>query len=392
MKKRITAAALTAAMTLSMAAAPAQAIIPVPGMTVFADTTKGDEYQQEYNGLVYDKISGVVIITGCKDRTMIEELNIPSKIDGCIVKQIAGDAFSNCRCLKKVTIDMGTVYIGKSAFEGCDGLESLSLPTTLQFIDEKAFGGCISLGKVELPGSLQRLGDSAFLHDTALKRVDIPESVLDIGDMAFGYLCDGTKYDLTLGVYADTAGEEYAISNGFDPVYLKKSIKDAEVYVTSPVVYKGKACKPSVSVDMWMKTLQEGVDYKLVYSGNNKCGKAKVTFKGIGKYKDEISKSFIIKPGKAAAKKLTSPRTKTLKLTWKKSAGGVTGYKVQFSPDKKFGKSVKTCTIKKPAATSKTIKGMKKGRTYFARVCAYKTVGKKTYKGAWSKTLKVKCR
>ncbi|MBR1724858.1 MAG: fibronectin type III domain-containing protein, partial [Ruminococcus sp.] len=98
---------------------------------------------------------------------------------------------------------------------------------------------------------------------------------------------------------------------------------------------------------------------------------------------------FIIKPAKAAIKSAKSPKTKQIKVTWKKSAGGVTGYQVTTALDKKFSKSKKSYTVKKAATTSKTITKLKKGKTYYVKVRAYKTVGKTKYYGAYSAAKKV---
>lgn len=392
MRKKTAAAFLSAAMAVSIAAAQAQTVLPDSGMTVSAEVLESVGEEKEYGDLLYVVESNMVLITGCKDRSTIEEVTIPSSIDGYIVKQICGNAFTGCRKLRKVKIKMGTVYIGKAAFKGCRALENISLPTTLQFIDEYAFKNCTSIEKVKLPGSLQIVGKEAFCNTVALKRINVPENVLDIGERAFGFDNSSSRYGVTLGVYPETAGEEYAVSNDIDYVYLKKDIKDADIYVESPVVYNGKARKPSVVVSEWFETLLEGDDYKLAYSDNIKCGRAYVTVKGIGRYKGSVKKSFIIKPAKVKAKNLTSPAPGSVKLTWEKAKGGVTGYKVQLSPDKKFKKSVRTYTLKKSAIVSKRVSGLKSGRKYFVRVCAYKKVGKTNYKGAWSIVKMVKCK
>ena len=178
----------------------------------------------------------------------------------------------------------------------------------------------------------------------------------------------------------------------FAPVTIQKqSLAKAKVKAANKV-YSGKALKPSVTVTLDGKPLNKGEDYTVSYKNNKNCGKATVTVTGKGYYEGKKSGSFIIKPAKAAAKKLASPKSGTLKLTWKKSAGGVDGYKVQLALDKKFKKSAKTYTVKKSATLFKTVKGMKKGKTYFARVCAYKKVGKTTYKGGWSAVKSVKCK
>ncbi len=74
-----------------------------------------------------------------------------------------------------------------------------------------------------------------------------------------------------------------------------------------------------------------------------------------------------------------------VKATWKKLTN-VSGYQIQYAPNKKF-KKAKSKTVK---STSVTIKKLKKKKTYFVRVRAYKLVdGKKVY-GKWSAVKKVK--
>lgn len=74
-----------------------------------------------------------------------------------------------------------------------------------------------------------------------------------------------------------------------------------------------------------------------------------------------------------------------VKATWKKLTN-VSGYQIQYAPNKKF-KKAKRKTVK---STSVTIKKLKKKKTYFVRVRAYKLVdGKKVY-GKWSAVKKVK--
>ena len=74
-----------------------------------------------------------------------------------------------------------------------------------------------------------------------------------------------------------------------------------------------------------------------------------------------------------------------VKATWKKLTN-ISGYQIQYAPNKKF-KKAKRKTVK---STSITIKKLKKKKTYFVRVRAYKLVdGKKVY-GKWSAVKKVK--
>ena len=74
-----------------------------------------------------------------------------------------------------------------------------------------------------------------------------------------------------------------------------------------------------------------------------------------------------------------------VKATWKKLTN-ISSYQIQYAPNKKF-KKAKSKTVK---STFVTIKKLKKKKTYFVRVRAYKLVdGKKVY-GKWSAVKKVK--
>ena len=95
------------------------------------------------------------------------------------------------------------------------------------------------------------------------------------------------------------------------------------------------------------------------------------------------------KPKKTSISKLKAEK-KGFKVTWKKISNAK-GYQVKYSTSKKFTKKTsKTVTVKKATTTSKTVKDLKKNKTYFVKVRSYKTVnGKKVYSD-WSKVKSVK--
>ncbi len=212
-----------------------------------------------------------------------------------------------------------------------------------------------------------------------------------------GYKLSGTFKATNAGEYEAIATLEdgYIWNNGSkDPKTIKWSIKAASLKKAKITVgkktYNGKALTPGVSVKLNSKTLTKGKDFTVSFKNNKNCGKATVTVTGKGNYTDSASGSFIIIPKKAAIKSFKSTKKKTVKVTWKKSGGGVDGYKVQTALDNGFKKSLKTYTVKGADKTSKTIKKLKSKKTYYVRVCAYKTVGKTTYKGEWSNVKKIK--
>lgn len=89
-----------------------------------------------------------------------------------------------------------------------------------------------------------------------------------------------------------------------------------------------------------------------------------------------------------AVKGLRIVNQKPLKLiiTWL-SETTVKGYEVQYAMDKKFTRSLKKKTVK---TTYCTVKKVKRSKTYFVRVRAYKLQGTKKIYSKWTKVKKIK--
>lgn len=157
-------------------------------------------------------------------------------------------------------------------------------------------------------------------------------------------------------------------------------------------VYTGKALKPIVTVkNRYGEELARERDYTVYYNNNQNCGKAYVVVKGKGNYTGAKTSFFMIIPTKVTIKRLTSTKTRQIKLNWKKPGGKVSGYIMQTALDKNFSKGVKTFQIKRGTTTSKSVPNLKKGTRYFTRVRAYKTVEGKNYRGAWSEVNSIRC-
>ena len=96
---------------------------------------------------------------------------------------------------------------------------------------------------------------------------------------------------------------------------------------------------------------------------------------------------------KVSVKKVTLKSVKNKKgrkalVNWKK-VSNASGYAIQYSTSKKFKKPV-TVKVKKAKTTSTTLKKLKKGKTYYVRVRAYKTVSSTNYYGKYSSFKKVR--
>lgn len=154
----------------------------------------------------------------------------------------------------------------------------------------------------------------------------------------------------------------------------KASIKAAKA------VYTGKALKPKVTVKYQGKTLKSGKDYTVKYRNNKKVGQGSVVIKGMGSYSGSKTVKFDIVPKVCKISKLTNKKSKQLEVKFSKSSGAA-GYEIVYAVNNKF-KSAKT---KKVSKTTVTLKNLKKGKTYYVKVRAYKKIGKKFYYSEYSK-------
>ena len=105
-----------------------------------------------------------------------------------------------------------------------------------------------------------------------------------------------------------------------------------------------------------------------------------------GKKQSTPSKTVKVKaPSKVKLTSAKNGKGKKLTVKWKKVTGAK-GYQLQYALNKKFKKK-KSIQTKK---TKYTIKKLKKKKTYYIRVHAYKMNGKKKVYGKWSTVKKVK--
>ncbi len=375
----------------------------------------------------------------------LETVRIPDAVE-----VINREAFLDCESLKEMTLSKNVSLIDEFAFWGCEALTDVYYDDTIEqwnAIQINAANDSLLKAKIHCsdgdiipphthdyvfvltesatctqPG--EKIGTCTFCGDTIVKTIPEKGHSWDFGKINKESTCteDGEKQftckvcgetrtesipaaghkftDRTVSPTYDSQGYTehtcsvcgYSYKDSYTPKKQRMSIANATVTVAATSVYTGKALTPTVTVKLNGKTLTKGTDYAVVYKSNTNCGKATVTVTGKGSYTGTKSGSFIIKPKKVTANKLTSPKTKQIKVTWTKAAGGVTGYEVQIATNSKFTKGKKSYTVAKASAASKTITKLKKGTKYYARVRAYKTVGKTKYYGAWSAVKNVKCK
>ena len=101
------------------------------------------------------------------------------------VNTIEDQAFINCKKLKRVSIQTGTVTIWDQAFSGCSALEKVEIGANVKAIKARAFQSCTSLSTLKLPDTVFEIGQSAFSNCPELKQVVMPADLQTIGTGSF---------------------------------------------------------------------------------------------------------------------------------------------------------------------------------------------------------------
>ena len=301
---------------------------------------------------------GEQVFVDCEN---LKSIKIPSS-----VTSIGDYAFWCCKSLMSITIPDSVTSIGDEAFESCIDLTNITIGNGVTSIGQNAFWNCTSLTSITIPNSVTSIGYEAF-EDCGITSVTIPKSVTYIGEQAFGYYYDDDKSDYVktknykIYCYVGTAGEEYAINNGFDYELLDGSNTPNNPNSNQSNKPNNNSTKPNQTTTPTASPT------------NNK------------KTTPSTTKVSVSKPAKVKSVKLTAKKKK-LNVSWKK-VSGATGYEVMYAKNNKFTKGKKTVKVKKNKVILKRLKSKKK---YFVKVRAYKTVNGNTNYGKWSKVVKKK--
>lgn len=275
--------------------------------------------------------------------------------------------FCGMKSLQLINIPDSVKVIDYSAFAGCSALETVKLPKGLKYIDMWTFSGNSKLKDIAIPETVGEISEAAFRNCKSLKKLVIPKGVTDIADNAF----EGCN-NLTLYVFPNSYAHKYA---------KKNKLKYKLAYKISYKLNGGKNNSANLNVYNGKMTLKNPKRKGYVFKGWYTSTKYKTKVKSVYNVNKTVyAKWSKVNVAKAKTPTLTNKKGKKLKITYK-AITGAKGYQIQYSTNKKFNKP--TSIFK--TSTSYTSKGLKKNKTYYVRVRAYKidSTGSKVY-GKWS--------
>ena len=283
--------------------------------------------------------------------------------------------------VKKVIIEKGVTGIGDRAFTDCSSITSVTIPETVTEIGNDAFKGCSNLTSITLPKSITELDVRVFgKNNNSIVVLTENPYVLDYCKS------NGYKY------YYRTAPviSKLASYNGSDiRVYIEKR-DNASGY---QIKYADNSSMTGAKTVM----IKDNKTLSKVITGfkNNKTYYVQLqTYQKIGDktYWSRWSAAKSIKitqtPYPTNVSKISTYIGSHIKVDWTKTAGA-SGYHIKYADNSKMT-GAKEVMVKGNSTFTKTLTGLKNGKTYYIKIQTYRTVSGKTYWSSWSPAKSIK--
>lgn len=282
------------------------AIISASAEDLIDDYIHGDWYcpsQRDGGGLVISKYLGsdteVVIpseidgkkITDISYEAFLDNIDITSIIISDGIEWIDGGAFSSCVNLENISLPNSVTYIGAGAFDNTPWLKNKIAENPLVIINNILYDGKECDGDVIIPDHVTNIAQQAFFGNSNIKSITIPPSVTEIGPYSIGFIMkeisdNGSDTDassstdssadnspnipsiyekvsnLKIYCYAGTAGEQYAIDNGFDYELLDEPEGDASEGRNDSSVEASSAADATASPAPVNSSTTDATDFK----------------------------------------------------------------------------------------------------------------------------------
>lgn len=205
------------------------------------------------NGLIFEILGNEVLIIG-HTKEKIEEIVIPSQIDGYPVTNIGYYAFCNCKSLTNITIPNSVTNIDDYAFCNCKKLTNVTIGENVRNICKCAFLNCTSLTKLVIPNRVIFVDDNALKGCSNIGQIIIGASITDISFL------ECIKNNLE-SIEVDPKNEKYLSFN--DALYYCDDHKHFSpiLLIQYPLSKKDKECIVPIYTDCIKKNAFEGAKY-----------------------------------------------------------------------------------------------------------------------------------
>ncbi len=358
------------------------------------------------------------------------------------VANVAYCTFQGCSALECVVLGEGVKGIGLSAFANSKNIKEITIPKSVNEIENFSIGyryspqvgyGRYSYETWDASGDINRFPlilcfKNSVAYQYALSneklyqfldgkvkavskcKISLPASsfpytgdpitpAVSIKDGA-KKLKEGTDYLIR---YEDNEGVGTATIKITGIGYYSGTVTK-KFTIKSPApkfIYKKSYSKTYGDKAFSLNIKQTGGSEKLSYSSSNKKVAAvnssgKVTMKGTGlaiiTVKSAVSRTVLkitvkVSPVRQKISSVKAVKGKKLTVVWKKDTTA-SGYRIQYSTDKKFKKGFKDVWVRKNKTKNTTVSKLKAGKKYYIRICSYKNIkengkSKKLY-GKWS--------
>ena len=228
--------------------------------------------------------------------------------------------------------------------------------------------------------------------DGYLKAAAGEQVAFTVGDVKSGYEVDSVTVtdanDKSVNVSPpSSASYTFTMPSSNATIYVKLvsttkiDLSGASIAAIPAHAYTGSAITPTLKVTYGGVALVADTDYTVAYSDNTALGVGTATITGIGSCTGTNVATFLIVPCKVRLL-MVKAGDGTATVSWKKSAGGVSGYQVTYRK-KSSSKFVSAGTTRK---LSKVVRDLSHGKSYTFRVCAYKVIDGASHSGSWSST------
>ena len=289
------------------------------------------------------------------------------------VTNISPSAFEDCGSLKSITISDGVTTIGPNAFVNCSNLESISIPDSVNSIDESAFENCSSLAQITLPKNVKAIGKDAFKNCSKLTaKVKNKYGLTYCQDNGIPYI-DCTPPEIKLASYNGSDIRVNITKKDGASGYQIKYADNSSMTGAKSVMLNG-----SDNLSKVITGLKNGQTYYVKVQSYQTINDTTYWSTWSAAQSIKITQT----PYKTPITKLSTYIGSHIKVDWTKTAGA-SGYHIKYA-DNSSMTGAKEVMVKGNSTFTKTLTGLKNGKTYYVKIQTYRTVSGKTYWSSWS--------